>query len=179
MCHPLSWGKQSLLVFFHVYGIFLEDGLALSAYSCFLQEPRPVLGCQQSIGTPIGFPCGSQIPQHPRSLSCSGHPVGPLAQGGELMHFLIRPCPCLSRACSAFQAPRRAGPGALRRKVTFTLICSHYLLQEPHQGRAGGRLGQAVPCQVTALGSVSSSHPGGGPAWEGARVQPRSSPDIF
>lgn len=99
--------------------------------------------------------------------------------GGELMHFLIRPCPCLSRAYSAFQAPQRAGPGALRRKVTFTLICSHYLLQGPHQGRAGGRLGQAGPCQVTALGSVSSFHPGGGLAWEGARVQPRSSPDIF
>lgn len=48
---------------------------------CFLQEPRPGLGCQQSIGTPIGFPCGSQIPQHPRPLSCSGNPVGPLAQG--------------------------------------------------------------------------------------------------
>lgn len=146
---------------------------------CFLQEPRPVLGCQESTGTPIGFPGGSQIPQHPQVPFLFREPCGTTGPGGELMHFLIRPCPCLSRAYSAFQAPQRAGPGALRRKVTFTLICSHYLLQGPHQGRAGGRLGQAGPCQVTALGSVSSFHPGGGLAWEGARVQPRSSPDIF
>lgn len=106
-------------------------------------------------------------------------PCGTAGPGGELMHFLIRPRPCLSRACSAFQAPWRAGPGALRKKVTFTLICSHYLLQGPHQGRADGRLGQAGPCQVTALGSVSSSHPGGDPGWEGARVWPRSSSDIL
>ena len=118
-------------------------------------------------------------PTAPQAPLLFREPCGTTGPGGELMHFLIRPCPCLSRACSASQAPRRAGPGALRRKVTLTLICSHYLLQGPHQGRAGGPLGQAGPCQVTALESVSSSHPGGGPAWEGARVPPSSSPDIF
>lgn len=45
---------------------------------------------------------------------------------------------------------------------------AHIMLQGPHQGRAGGRLGQARPCTVFPLGSVSSSHPGGGPGWEGA-----------
>lgn len=101
---------------------------------------------QQSALLPRGFLVGPGSDSTLGPLPVQG-PCGTAGPGGELMHFLIRPRPCLLHACSAFQAPWKAGPGALRKKVTFTLICSLSAPGTP-PGRAGGRLGQAGPCQV-------------------------------
>ncbi|KAI4531235.1 hypothetical protein MG293_019093 [Ovis ammon polii] len=58
------------------------------------QEPRPVLGFQQSTGTRRGFPGGSRIRQHPRAPPLFRDPVGPLAQveaptGSEILQASV------------------------------------------------------------------------------------------
>lgn len=80
MCHPLSWGKQSLLVFFNVYGIFLEDGLALSAYSAFSRSPGQSLAAISQLAHAEGSLVGPGSNSTLGPLHCSGNLVGPLAQ---------------------------------------------------------------------------------------------------
>lgn len=79
MCHPLSWGKQSFLVFFHVYGIFLKNRLALSA--CLLSpeaQTSPWLPEDSWV-----FPSGPQILNSPQvsPLPMEIWAVGQVAHG--------------------------------------------------------------------------------------------------
>lgn len=79
MCHLLSWEKQTLLVFFHVYGTFYRIDL-LFLPGLLSPEAQTVLACQPSATvSPSGFH-SSLSPQVP-PLPMEPWAVGQVAQG--------------------------------------------------------------------------------------------------
>lgn len=130
MCHPLSWGKQSLLVFFHVYGNFFENRLDLSTWSAFSRSPN------QSLAASSQLQCSLV---HPRPLPTEPWTSGQLAQG--MSRWISLSGPALALLClPALSAFRAAG---CWRKVMFTLHLLTCLTPVAAPGRASGHMGQA------------------------------------
>lgn len=146
MCHPLSWGKQSLLVFFHVYGILFREYTCSFCLVCFLWKPKPARGCQQPA---VEFSGGSQSPHCPQVAPL---PTAPWA-GEQLAQGMSNesPHPALNLSC-----PLPALPSSLEGRDQRLQAggCAHASF-------AHSALGATPGCSRWSLGAGGPENPRG------------------